>query len=383
MGPACDGAACILQRLPAPDETYRRLDAAACQCAAASNATTANMIELERHWARVVIECDSRYVQRNICLQRDLLALQAASLRNKAAGQALTAFYTLAGLEARRHYLELAIEETAASLARAERLDELDLDQGIDRSELETRLAAMRDQLLQAEFARLQLNGQLQKLVGCEISERDFFWPELDWSSSPREVDVAAEVADGLAHRYDLRALQLTLCQLEKTTLRVARGVLAVVDGSLGSVEPTDGWIHRLRCIRCADAETPVRCEQLAAIFADAERSATAEIKNAAYEIVLQQHRLAAARDNVALRRTRLAELEARRDVDRVTVFALSRSRGQLYEAEGQLIEQRIALELAQVKLKQAQGLLALECGFVPLLCCEGSCCGACMRTCR
>src|SRR5690606_34634489 len=92
--------------LPAPAETYQLLDAATCQCSAAKNSAVANMVELERYWAKVVIECDSKRVRENYCLDRDLLSLHACSIRNAAAASALTAFYQLAGLEAQQHYLD-------------------------------------------------------------------------------------------------------------------------------------------------------------------------------------------------------------------------------------------------------------------------------------
>jgi hypothetical protein len=51
-----------------------------------------------------------------------------------------------------------------------------------------------------------------------------------------------------------------------------------------------------------------------------------------------------------------------------------------LYEAEVDLIDQVVALEMAKVDLRRAQGELARECGFVPQLCCEGCCDGACCK---
>jgi hypothetical protein len=374
------GDACVLTPLPSPDQSYRGLDPTTCQCTAAANASTADMIELERHWARIVIECDSEYVQKNMCMQRDLLALQASAVRNRAAGDALTALYRLAALEARQHYLLLAIEETSDSVNRVERFESMDLPIDIDGESLAIELATLEDQLLQVKFARLQLNGQLQKLLGCEICETDFFWPQIDWAPDLSPVDPAAAVELGLANRHDFRAVQLVHCQLDKTTLRVARGVLAVVDGSLGSVEPTEGWIHRLRCIRCNDSEVPIRCKQLAILCEDTRRAATAEIKNAAFEIALQQNRVVLARENVAQRRQRLAELLASRDVDEVPVFEISKARGDLYEAEGSLIEQISSLHLARVNLRSAQGMLAVECGFAPKLCWQGCCNGDCTK---
>jgi hypothetical protein len=378
--PDCQLEDCQLTPLPAPGEIYQRLTAADVQCRAAANANVPNMIELEAHWASVIIECDSKYVARNQCLLRDLLELRAADLRNKAAGQALELFYQLAALEARVHYLDMAIESTAKSLERAESLREVDLTVPVDRSELGEKLAALEDQRLQVGFLRLQLNGQLQKLLACPISEQTFFWPQVDWTPDMTPLDADAELAWALPRRYDVRAIGLMWCNLEQSTLRVARGVLNIADGAVGSVEPTEGLIHHLRCIRCKDHEVDVRCRQLAMFYNDTERLATAEIKGAVYEVVLQQHRVAHARMAVEARRADLYELQAKRDADDVDVFTLSLVEGRLFEAESDLIDQVAGLKGAEVRLLRAQGALGEECGFVPDTCREGCCNGHCTR---
>jgi hypothetical protein len=379
--PECLDGTCQLQSIPSPGETYHLLSAADCQCRAAANANLANMVELEEHWASVIIECDSKIVQKNLCLQRDLLELHAADVRNKAAAAALEAFYQLAGLEARKHFLESAIAETRQSVERADKLNEAGLPADVDRDALSDQLSELEDQRLQLQFARVQLNGQLQKLIGCPVSEHDFFWPQVDWNVDLTPMDAEAELAAGLPGRFDLRGIELVLCKLEKSTLRVARGVLGVADGTLGSVEPTEGWIHRLRCIRCSGHEVDVRCRQLAMLYNDTEQLATGEIKSAAYQVVLQQQRIALARQALADRRAHLHGMTAKRDANDVAVFEISQVRGRVYDAESDLIQQVVSLRLAEVQLRSAQAALAAECGFAPKLCCEDGCCnGACMQ---
>lgn len=388
LTPDCNVEECSLQQLPSPGETYQLLTASDAQCRAAANATIANLVALEEHWAGVIIECDSKIVQQNVCLQRDLLELHAADVRNKAAASALEAFYQLAGFEARKRFLELAALETTRTRERLDKLaaQGLPID-GLDRDEVDARLTALQHQRLQLDFARVQLNGQLQKLLGCPISEETFFWPQVDWEPNLAPLNAEAELAAGLPNRFDLRGLELVLCNLEKSTLRVARGVLGVADSTLGSVEPTEGIVHRLRCIRCNDHEVDVRCRQLSMLHADTEQLAAAEIKGAVYQVVLQQQRVALARTAVDARRKNVDALVARRDADDTPIFAISAARGRLYDAEADLIEQVAALQAAEVSLKRAQAALAAECGFEPRLCCEGSCNGHCMRcqapTCR
>ncbi|MCH7752495.1 MAG: hypothetical protein IH898_10120 [Planctomycetes bacterium] len=367
-------ADCELIPLPAPKETYQLLSADTCQCSAATNAPVANMVELERHWARVVIECDTNAVRENYCLDRDLMALHAAGIRNDSASAALKAFYQLAGLEAQKHFLQLATDETGRTLDRIVNLREraITIPDGIDYGTVESRLHELKDQQLQLAFLRIQVNGQLQKLIGCPLDETTFYWPQFEWQVDLTPVDVEGALALGLATRADLRGLELMICKIDKVTLPVARAVLAYADGTLGSVEPRDGLIHVARCFHCNKSELPIRCRQLAMLYADKENLAIAEIKSAAYKIVLQQQRAANTQQTVEKLRGRVEELTKTRGVEDVAIFEISKARGDLYQVESKLIEQVVALEVAKVDLRKAQGMLALECGFDPKSCCEG-----------
>ncbi|NOY42029.1 MAG: hypothetical protein GXP26_09350 [Planctomycetes bacterium] len=374
---------CELLPLPVPTETFQLLDESTCQCNAATNANLANMIELERHWAKVVIECDSKNVRKNLCLDRDLLALHAYGIRNTAAASALETFYQLAGLEAHKFYLGQGIEETEQTLERVNqfRLKGISLPDGIDRSALVARLSELTDQQLQLDFLRIQLNGQLQKLVGCPLDENAFYWPNIEWTPNLKPLDVEVELADGLASRSDLRGLSLVIGNLEKPTLPIARGVLKLADSTIGSVEPIDGLMHTIRCFRCNQHEVPVRCRQLAMFYSETEKLATADIKSAVYKVTLQQQRVALAQDTVLELRKSLRELTETRDANDVTVFEISKLRGLVYEAESKLVEQIVALKVASVGLRKAQGTLPMECGMTLALCCEGPSTGDCMQT--
>lgn len=375
-------ADCDLIPLPSPAETYQLLSAGTCQSRAATNAPMANMVELERHWARVVIECDTNAVGKNYRLERDLLALHAVEIRNEAAGSALESFYQLAGLETQKHFLQLATDETERTLDRINKLreKEIAIPDGIDYGTVQSRLHELKDQQLQLEFLRIQLNGQLQKLVGCPLDEFTFYWPQVEWQVDLEPVDVEDALSLGLATRADLRGLQLLICKMDKITLPVVRAVLSYADGTVGSVEPREGLIHVARCFQCNKTEVPVRCRQLSIFYAHTENLAIAQIKSAAYKIGLQQQRAANSQQTVEKFRARVEELTKTRDVENVAVFEISKARGDLYQAESDLIKQVVALEVAKIDLRKSQGMLALECGFEPQLCCEGCCDGACCR---
>jgi hypothetical protein len=336
----------------------------------------ANLVELERHWAKIVIECDTKNVRKNLCLDRDLLALRATGLRNEAAASALEAFYELAGLEVQKKYLQLGIEESRQTLDRIDKLQSkgIELPGEIDHGTVVSQLAELEDQKLQLDFLRIQLNGQLQKRMGCSLDEWTFYWPQLDWQPEMTPVDVEAELAEGLATRSDLRGIGLVIRKLEKQTLPVARGVLNFAEATIGTVEPQDGMIHWLRCFRCNEAELPVRCRQLAIFYTNTEQAATAEIKSAAYQIGLQQQRVVAGQALVETLQKRLQTLQKTRDTNNISIFDISHTRGQVYESQSKQIEKVVQLRIAQVSLRRVQGQLAVECGFSPKLCCESVC---------
>ena len=154
--------------LPAPTETYQLIDASTCQCRSATNMPKANLVELERHWAKIVIECDTENVGKNLCLDRDLLALRATGLRNEAAGTALEAFYQLAGIETQKHYLQMGIEASQLTLNRIDRLQSkgIELPGKVDRSVVISQLSELERSEITARFFTYSIERPTPKING-------------------------------------------------------------------------------------------------------------------------------------------------------------------------------------------------------------------------
>jgi hypothetical protein len=360
-------------QLPSPSDEYRQIDASTCQCNAARNARVAYLLELEQHWAGVLIDCDTQAVQKAMCLTRDLLKLREAAVRNQAAGAALTTFYMLAGAETQLTYVQRGIDESRSTLRRLDAMRQKGIEkpEGIDRAEISASLAELEDKQLQLSLARVQLNGQLMRLVGCPLEEQTPFQPRVDWACQLTRPDFEALVADGVAYRTDVRSVRLAACRLETATVPVARAVLSVADTALGAVEPQSGLSHTLRCGCCYEQEESIRRRQLCTLLRESRDNAAAKIKGAAYQVAIQQQRVAVARQAVLERRRELRGLEKLRDVNDTSVFEISHARGRLFTAEGMMVEQVVELKVAQVALKQEQGLLVVECGLGAQLCCE------------
>jgi outer membrane protein TolC len=64
------------------------------------------------------------------------------------------------------------------------------------------------------------------------------------------------------------------------------------------------------------------------------------------------------------LRQQQLDRLTQKRAVDGVTAFELSKAQIELFRAESDLVSKAAAWKIAQVELKESQGLLAKECGY-------------------
>lgn len=380
-----DGEGCDFPcLLPGPTEAFEALDHRTCQCRAVTNTSVSNAIEIERHWASVLIGCEGDAVVESLCLTRSLLSLQAMDLRNASAASALSSFYLLAGVEATEDHVELGIREVQDALTRLDNLDEqgLTVPNGVDRGALEVRLDDLRDKRLQLCFARIQLNGQLKRHLGCPLDQRRLFWPQVDWTPNLEPLDADVLVAEGLARRADVRSLSLVRCKLNMATIPVARQVLKVIDGTLGAVTPSAGILSHLRCGDCKEHEVAVRCRQLTMLERDARELATAKIKSAAYKVAVQQDRTRLAKQAVDQRRERLAELEKLRDAEDVSIFEISAARGRLFEAEASLVEKIVELKMAEVALRETQGALAAECGYVAHVCNEHCCTGCCRGYC-
>ncbi|MCA9241741.1 MAG: hypothetical protein KDA37_16135, partial [Planctomycetales bacterium] len=286
-------------QLPSPEDTYHLIDASACQCNAAMNAKVPYLLELEQHWAGVLIDCESEAVRKALCLTRDLLVLREAELRNKAAGAALTSFYLLGGVEVQLLYAQRGIDEAQVTLDRIDALTAkgLQAPEVVDRADLASRLNDLQDAKLQLDLTRVQLNGQLKKLLDCPLNLHDNFLPQVDWRCEFSTPDYDTLAAEGIAHRSDVRSVRLAACRLEKATVPVSRAVLAVADTALGTVEPQGrlGVCRLIRCGCCYEQEESIRRRQLCALLAEARGVAEAKIKAAAYQVVSQQQRVALA----------------------------------------------------------------------------------------
>ena len=188
--------------------------------------------------------------------------------------------------------------------------------------------------------------------------------PAADIAAADDPLDVEALVAEGMASRAELRMLRLVGRNLDADTLGVARRVLAQVSPLLGgATSKTRQCFVRLTERREAENDLPAVCRQLRDWTRDREEAVAAEIRVAAIECSGNKARVAIARQQLALEERMAADLRRRQTVGESDALAIHVADLDVAMARRTVVEREVAWELSRVKLLQARGLLAAQCG--------------------
>jgi outer membrane protein TolC len=334
---------------------YRALRAEEVQCMAAANAALGNLYASESD-AVLANPGRCRDQQAAHTLSR-LMAFRAADERNKAAGSALQLFYSLAEAEANHDVLDRSIAELDRAMAQLNELKQSGLKMPPDRSALDRQRLDLLDRRIQLQSAIRTMRGQLQQLCGFEADETMPIWPQADLTVVVAPIDAQAAIAEGLANRADLAALQMLSGSLNGDTLPAVRSGMQAMGPGLGASVVA-------RRLLGGDGDLQTRQSQLAQAQAEAERNIRREVVEAVWNAETGLREIAVAKERSAVWQERVAGLRERRQTDGVTAFDLSAAELELLRCESDAVHRVIAWKIAQAKLKQAQGLLAAECGY-------------------
>jgi hypothetical protein len=349
---------------------YVSLSAPDLQCLAAARSSLANLIEMEREILACTAsgcrhhkgECEAR-------MKDDLLALRAVEERNRSAGAALELYYRLAESEAGLDILQESQAGLDHALANIAELREQGIKVEVDEHALARRKIELADQQAEAELGREQSHGGLKLLLNLAAEDPTRIWPAADLAAVAEPLDVEAAVAMGLASRAELIILRCLIESLTVQTLPGARAALSQRDPSLGtSVDLRK--LHLLLAHTRGASELPGRRAQLAQLLDERERTIAEEIRANAATMAARLRQAGLAQQIVANRKARVTELEKKRELGMATPFEIAAEKLEVTKAEGELMRKVVAWRIAQVKLRQSQGLLAAECGFYHEPCC-------------
>ena len=343
------------------------------KCFAAAAAPLANVIRSENRLT--ALESSPRSAQA-VSLKSQWLALRAIDERNKAAARALEIFYLLAEVEANWDLLLRGFAETDDAIANLDRLksEGIQIAVDLDSSELRRQRLGLVGSWIESETALRRLNGQLRQLIGRTADDPLPIWPAADLGVTAETIDLESAIAVGMELRPDVELLRQLLRSVDTDTLAFVCSALRQIDGTLGlpvlSTRRLRGRSARTR----EQEEVQVRRHQLRELLKSRQSLAAEEIRGAALDVTAALNQVALAMQTAGNRRQRVKSLEQKRGTaGAITAFDISAARMQLIDAERGLIHQVIAWRIAEVKLKEAQGLLAFECGYkLPTLRCSG-----------
>ena len=356
-----------------PEAATRELSAEETQSLAAANSKLANLTELERQGVAQAAG-KIKKAARLAALQQQLLCLRAIHERNESASQAMQAFYKLAEVRGNGPAAESSLAQLTHMQNDLRKVKEQGLKVTADRTALTRKQLDVQDQQQQLDLGDAQLSEQLRGLIGLNPGEPTRLVPQANLKLTVETIDADIAASIGLQTRADLAALRLLLSELDVQTLPVARSGLSQTDPALGVPAPPLGMLHKFFKGNTAACELEIRCAQLTELLETREQQVASEIRLAVREIETRLKQSAIAAETLASWQQRHSDLKALREVGSATPLEIQQAQLELTAAESVLLKQVIAVRLAQVKLKEAQGLLAAESGYDIGTCLAGLC---------
>lgn len=357
---------------------YRLLRAVDCQCLAVIHSSIGNLLARERVGladaqrgcpkSSLHVLLPRQCAQSVNELKTAILYYSELEARNRSAAYALDLYYRLAESEAKADLLDQA----AADLAEAVRHSRDLLQQGF---KLPIELTTLQRQEIDARADRIklsagivELNGRLKGLIGQQdLPADEHLWPagESDMTFSPLDLEAAVHV--GLRQRAELNLLRALLHDLDAKTLPVIRDFLKGLNALLGEqakhATPVGRAYDVAKGLLTAQAdERSVRKAQLQQLLADRERAVAAEVHQAAAEMHAKGQLLVLGRERVVTANTRQRDADEKAKSGGGSFLEVLSAKLDAYKARAQLVEDLMGWHAARARLKQAQGLLVMEC---------------------
>jgi outer membrane protein TolC len=287
----------------------------------------------------------------------------ADDLRNRAAGEALQEFFKLAETEGQFDLLAAADAELRAQLAAALKAEQSGLKDRADIPGIRRRLLDIEAQQAKLVAGAGALNASLRARLGLAGNDPLPLWPADPLTVRADVVDAEKAVATGLSYRSDLNALRVLA---DGSAVGLAEGVLQGINPLLGALAPDNPLVALFAPVFAPFTGKPERRQaETAARVAGAlearQRQTEAEIRAAT--ALIRGHRAAVAARALEVQQleARIEELKARQRAGLNVAAELTTAKLDLLKAKGELLTAVIEWHAAEVKLRQAMGLLVRE----------------------
>lgn len=278
---------------------------------AAERTLTANLLQTETGVPRAVLVDRDGVPQAGgeDSLLTEVRALVAAEARNRAASDALIAFFQLADAEGRGDVLRKAVVVLDQLKAAVRDAKAKGARVPVEPEELDRQRAGLLAILGQADLGAKLLDVDLRRRLGLPGAAADRLLPTGDFGMSAPTPDPAEAVARALEKRADLQALRTVYLKLSPDTLPAVREYVRALPGLAGLVAggpPHLPFARRLFERRLAPsvaaldavlvAEVEARRRQLWAVIEEKERGAADEVRATAAAVAEQARQVGLAR---------------------------------------------------------------------------------------
>jgi hypothetical protein len=332
-----------------------------CRCLAAQRGLSVRLIAQES--ALVGIHAQRSWFgdAHAFAVQQQILHYRAAVRGNESAAAALALLLHLSEAEQLELLLKLAVPQFDQARSDIQTLRRQGLLGAQDATELDRYRIQLDEQQRVVDQSVVQASAQLRYLLGMDPAHGPAIHPVLDGAIVTVPINVELAIATGLAMRPDLNLLRMLISELDPKTLPFAQGVLVQVESSVGI--PTAGS-HPLALLKrsCDDTAVEIRRSQLVTLLQDLEQARVAEIRRAVETVETEVRQMRLAEQTIG------TWLERLRDVDRhikegtATQLELPTSRLRLLEARSNLVRHTTEARIAEIRLREAQGILATGC---------------------
>ena len=347
---------------------YHALTASECQCLAARNSALGRVLDSKAADCQAH-DCEDGGSDPTPRVLGAAMSEAAREARNRAASDALELYYRLAESEARRDIIRRSLAEIGKLLADEETLRLGGTRTGTEFETLRAERAVQESAADDLELAIDRLNGAIKLQLRLAPRGADWrVWPADSWEVVDDRGNIPAAVALGLASRGDLRMLTLLTRQSTPGSLAAAKLVLTSTNALLGADCESPGHplfvlIHALMGRDPNEDDYASIARQIDAFRDDRERTVAEEIRQAAVTVQVRLRQVAVAQDRLGGTEARVRDETEREARGIGSSTAVANARLKLLTAEANRVEAVMAWKIARVKLKEAQGLLADECG--------------------
>jgi hypothetical protein len=355
--------------LPPPAvHSYCNLPERGAQCLAAANSSNGNLLEQEAAAARAQPWrlFHKKRLPENAA---DILQLRATHERNRDASLALQALLHLAEAEKGAMNISRRIQEVGEMLESVKRLQGAGLASPVSSAELDFQRLGLLHQRIEAEATIEQLNHQLAKLLGGDPPPGARFWPDVDLRVDPAAPSVEEVQGLALIQRADLAAIRLAAGSSGSTSS--SWGALMGAPLGVGVAGSTDGRLAGLHPHGSEQAD--IRQGQSDTALAQQDRAVSHEAAEAVAIVLARLSQVSLSRERLLVQQRRMEDARLKEQVAPSAGFEARRAMLDVLAAEQDLFHDCIEWKIAVVKLKEAEGELAMECGFLAAVEC-GQC---------